>query len=1226
MTRFCYHNFLAIFRPIVIVDDLSQQQQNRQLANHIEVEKVNEQLRNVESVEKKDTTALKETKEASDKRTTKEVGVEQMQQILEQASSKVGEVIKSTVESEQVKKHESTATEAAGASGAIDKYAKVAKENLHELKSHTAVTNKPRNSQFLGTPVTPPTVPQMEKASTKLEHTTEGDKESMVDAALTVSEVDSEKIVTVNENATEMNEPIKATTITTENIQQVKHSDKISDITTAAMLDRNYQTSVGEVCAAFIKAEQIDMQNTKPNEPNAVDHTEAVITANQVSNKATAATSEENEVQLAGQQPSEAVIKHTIEAVEVVDATSENKMEREEQAEKVESKKVLPETHAVSESKIETAQTTTTSSSSANNTSQISETHTEHKSEERVEQKSEVKSETKTSETKSETRQSTQKVAHTKTTTTKKQVIKSTTSTSQLHESAGLDTLDGLPEELRKMLEAGGAKITSVTSSTTPLSPTINHNLVEQLNKPIAFTLQPYAERVSAAGTPRITVFEERQFESKQNAYTEIRTRDATGEEKVQTSTESHKERAKLKKVHSHDDELDQLGIVIDADGVAADKCQPMTITASAETRISELAENPQDKQSIERGILNLSESGKQLQRSEAGGVEYMECEHQVQDSYEDVEQVLGGESVDENAKKPTLLRELSETLTVTKDGEKQVTRRSETTKETPKKGAKLLKKSDDERRLEFEAQKLIESYQKVKKEAEKLFQHELCEEEGFDFGDDKQRKHQENVTSQVETVNEKVESETEFASSKEVKCEESMEDVNLLQPKMEVRVAEKGQRPAVQVQDISEVDVSKHSMVQTEQSEIKQEIPPGSKQLSTELSNLDATKLTAGFLAEERKFTDQERVLLERKVVVEGKKIAVNNKKETTRPAIPTSVSPDLLDNEPIYVLHKNIIEAPKVATLSAEPYMEPALPDSKDVIEIQEVIVPTKTEVELPQKITQFETVDININLPTSTEKAKPIAEVNTTSAPKSPPMPPIPQKREHKSTESTNRNKAPTPATATTNTPTPTPKKRGSIELHGSTTAEDHTTSAAKLQTTKLEIPINKQKLQQNLSDAAATQPKLERIIVGVEQQQFDDTTNNSKQSAIINLASEDLPTEIAVNTPKQVVADVLSTSSSGGANGSELHLETINLPNEPQNTTNTLAEKLRKTERVGDGMQMTKTTIPTTASTTFVSTSSSADSVQSVIEVGGIVESPSEDEVTPGITRDASEEGE
>ncbi|XP_039964343.1 mucin-17 isoform X2 [Bactrocera tryoni] len=1218
--------------PIVIVDDLSQQQQYKQSANHIEVDKVNEQQRNAESKEKKDTKALKETKEAesnekkdrketkdsSGRKITKETDVAQPKQSLE----RVDELTKTVVEFEKLKTREPAANETIGAIGATDQPAKTDKEGLHELKSHVPVTNKSRNSQFLGTPVTPPTVPEMEKATTKLEHTSEGDKVSEADATLPTSEVLGEKIVTVKENATEMNEPIKATTTTTENIQQVKQSDKISDITTAAVSDRNYQMSEGEVSAAFIRAEQNDMQNAKANEPNTVDNTEAVITANQVSNKVPPATAE---VQLGVELVSETDTKPTMEAVQMVD-TNAAVNESLKQTKMLESNEVLPaETHAVNESKVETAETTTTTSSSSNSTNQTSETHTEHKSEERVEQKSEVKSETKTSETKSETRQSTQKVAHTKTTTTtKKQVIKSTTSTSQLHESSSVDTLDGLSDEMRKLLESGGGKITTVMSNTTPLSPTYNNHLTEQFNKPIAFTLQPYAERASGASTPRITVFEERQFESKQNAYTEIRTRDATGEEKVQTSTESHKERAKLKKVHSHDNELDQLGIVIDADGVAADKCQPMTITASAETRISELAENPQDKQSIERGILNLSESGKQLQRNEAGAVEYMECEHQVQDSYEDVEQVLGGESVEGTTKRPTLLRELSETLTVTKDGEKQVTRRSETTKETPKKGAKLLKKSDDERRLELEAQKLIESYQKVKKEAEKLFQHELCEDEGFDFGDDKLRKTEESVTQQVETVKESVECDKQVTNTSEEKQEIKVDDMKLLQPEVEVSVKEDSTLAATETVNSNEADVIKTAVIQNEQPDIKQETTSLSEQLDAKPKNLDVTKLTAGFLTEERNFMIQEKVHMDMKTPVEKKKTAAKNKKATIpTPAEPTSVSPDLLDNEPIYVLHKNIIEAPLVPMLTAESNIEPALPNSKEVIEIQEVITPTPTEVVLPQKITQFETVDIKISLPTSAKKAKPNVEVNTTNATKSATTPPIPQKREHKSTESTNSNKVSTPAT--TNTPTPTPKKRGSIELHSSTTAVgDHTTSASKLQTTKLEIPINKQKLEQNPNTAAAPQPKLERIIVGVEQQQFDDTNNNSsKQPAIINLASEDLPTEMAVNTPKQVVADVLS-SSSGGAIASELHLETINLPNEPQNTSNVSAEKLRKTERVGDGMQMTNTTTPTTASATFVSTSSSADSVQSVIEVGGIVESPSEDEVTPGITRDTSEE--
>lgn len=245
----------------------------------------------------------------------------------------------------------------------------------------------------------------------------------------------------------------------------------------------------------------------------------------------------------------------------------------------------------------------------------------------------------------------------------------------------------------------------------------------------IAFKLQPYEERDGAGEQPTTTttIREERRVVSEQKVLSELRTKDAlTGEDKLLTSAESKSSSARFKKISSNDN-------LLELDDV--EQLQPLTATVSAETRLTERLDNPQDKQSIETGTLTLSECGKQLQLAE-NGISYTECEETEQQSYLQAEQILGEQPVEDSALEATLQRELSETLTVSRDGEKQVTKRLEQSKETPnKKGAKLLKKTDEERRLEEEAKKLIESYQKVKKEAEKLYKLELADDEqGFDL------------------------------------------------------------------------------------------------------------------------------------------------------------------------------------------------------------------------------------------------------------------------------------------------------------------------------------------------------------------------------------------------------------------------------------------------------------------------------------------------------------
>lgn len=276
---------------------------------------------------------------------------------------------------------------------------------------------------------------------------------------------------------------------------------------------------------------------------------------------------------------------------------------------------------------------------------------------------------------------------------------------------------------------------TKTSSSSSSTSSSSTSQVFKGLpNADIAFKLQPYEERDGLGlgqgqeqPTTTTTIREERRVVSEQKVLSELRTKDAlTGEDKLLTSAESKSSSARFKKISSNDN-------LLELDDV--EQLQPLTATVSAETRLTERLDNPQDKQSIETGTLTLSECGKQLQLAE-NGISYTECEETEQQSYLQAEQILGEQPVEDSALEATLQRELSETLTVSKDGEKQVTKRLEQSKETPnKKGAKLLKKTDEERRLEEEAKKLIESYQKVKKEAEKLYNLELADDEqGFDL------------------------------------------------------------------------------------------------------------------------------------------------------------------------------------------------------------------------------------------------------------------------------------------------------------------------------------------------------------------------------------------------------------------------------------------------------------------------------------------------------------
>uniref|UniRef100_A0A1A9UL72 PDZ domain-containing protein n=1 Tax=Glossina austeni TaxID=7395 RepID=A0A1A9UL72_GLOAU len=252
----------------------------------------------------------------------------------------------------------------------------------------------------------------------------------------------------------------------------------------------------------------------------------------------------------------------------------------------------------------------------------------------------------------------------------------------------------------------------------------------EKSTEPVAFTLQPYVDRVIGGNN---TIVPERTCETDQKqVYTKISITDATSEENIEKYAEIEKENTKVQMLFSEQEENNKELMKRDE--------RPITITAQAETSLSEEAFNPPDKQNIVGGILNLSECGDQLQATENEGLELVECDQYVDESHEDSQQVPN--KTDDRivcGEEPTLVRDLNETSNV-KSSEKQTTKRLETTKDISKKGPKLVKKTEEEKRLEMEAQKLIESYQKVRKEAEKLYQNEirtfLDEETGFDLGE----------------------------------------------------------------------------------------------------------------------------------------------------------------------------------------------------------------------------------------------------------------------------------------------------------------------------------------------------------------------------------------------------------------------------------------------------------------------------------------------------------
>ncbi|KRK01878.1 serine-rich adhesin for platelets isoform X2 [Drosophila yakuba] len=465
----------------------------------------------------------------------------------------------------------------------------------------------------------------------------------------------------------------------------------------------------------------------------------------------------------------------------------------------------------------------------------------------------------------------------------------------------------------------------------------------------IAFKLQPYEERDDILSEPITTIHEERRVLSEQKTLSESRTRDAlTGEEQLVTSANSKSSSARFKKISSNDNLLD-LG---DEQEMQE---QPLTATITQETSLRERLECPQDNQSIERGTLTLSERGKQLSEQD-GLTTYTECETSEKESYLEGQQVLNGKeglgiSQDENGDQPTYERELSETLTIVNDGEKQVTKKLEQNKEIAgKKGAKLLKKTDEERLLEQEAQKLIESYQKVKKEAEKLYKLELADDDqGFDLSafeqveevvrpeeiqkvkDAQAAKVDIQLVEEVKTPNQVIE--------EEVKVEDVKEEI-----KENVKVAQQEIKEEVKVshKEIKETLKSEESVEGNELKEVREEVKVTQQEVKEQIKEIEAVKVVH---KEVKVIKESAKVITTTSHKQEIKEVSISqegvSKKDSALPAVSATkveiISPPLEDDLG-YVLHKHIIlPQEKVKTPPAPlPKPKPPVPTNKPKVPV--------------------------------------------------------------------------------------------------------------------------------------------------------------------------------------------------------------------------------------------------------------------------------------------------
>uniref|UniRef100_A0A6P4DZF0 LOW QUALITY PROTEIN: cylicin-1-like n=1 Tax=Drosophila rhopaloa TaxID=1041015 RepID=A0A6P4DZF0_DRORH len=490
-------------------------------------------------------------------------------------------------------------------------------------------------------------------------------------------------------------------------------------------------------------------------------------------------------------------------------------------------------------------------------------------------------------------------------------------------------------------------RVTTTKTSSSSSSSSSSSTLIPD----IAFKLQPYEDREEAFPEPITTIHEERRVLSEQKTLSELRTRDAvTGEEQLVTSANSKSSSARFKKISSNDNLLD-LGDEQDMQE------QPLTATITQESSLRERLECPQDNQSIERGTLTLSERGKQLSENE-GLTTYTECETSEKESYLEAQQVLNGagspSSQDENGDLPTFERELSETLTVTNDGEKQVTKKLEQSKEIAgKKGAKLLKKTDEERRLEQEAQKLIESYQKVKKEAEKLYKLELADDDqGFDLSAFEQVEKED--TPQVFEVIEKELKDSRPSESTDqqgISIIEEMKD-----SKQEVKKEVNVSREEVSQKELKENDRQSHQIVTEEVNKLKEVLQNEVKEVKALKEVKEEVKVSQQNVKEEVKKEAVKVVHKEVKGIqeitqitgttshkestqqtVSKKEVTVSSKqsqdpeKSTTKVEI---ISPTL-EEDLGYVLHKHIIlpqeKVKKAPTPLPKPKPKPPVPTNK-------------------------------------------------------------------------------------------------------------------------------------------------------------------------------------------------------------------------------------------------------------------------------------------------------
>lgn len=487
-------------------------------------------------------------------------------------------------------------------------------------------------------------------------------------------------------------------------------------------------------------------------------------------------------------------------------------------------------------------------------------------------------------------------------------------------------------------------RVTTTKTSSSSSSSSCSSTVIPD----VAFKLQPYEERDDILSEPITTIHEERRVLSEQKTLSESRTRDAlTGEEQLVTSANSKSSSARFKKISSNDNLLD-LGDEQDMQE------QPLTATITQESSLRERLECPQDNQSIERGTLTLSERGKQLSEKE-GLTTYTECETSEKESYLEGQQVLNGKggfvSQDENSDQPTYEREVSETLTIVNDGEKQVTKKLEQNKEIAgKKGAKLLKKTDEERRLEQEAQKLIESYQKVKKEAEKLYKLELADDDqGFDLSAFEQAEEEDKpeVSEEIKEVKDSqpvkvdIQIEEEVKTPNQVIGEVKVEDVNK-EIKETVQVSQQEIKKEVKVshQETKETLKSEEKDESNELKIVKEEVKVTHQDLREQIQEIEAVKVVhkeVKVIKESAKVTTTTSHKQATKEVIISKEGDHKNDSGAL-PAVSTTkveiISPPLEDDLG-YVLHKHIIlpqEKVKTApTPLPKPKPKPPVPTNK-------------------------------------------------------------------------------------------------------------------------------------------------------------------------------------------------------------------------------------------------------------------------------------------------------